>query len=202
MPNISEGLFDSCYQLLFMKEKSIVRGLSAGISPNRFCSVKIRRVGGQEPKIYSLRMPLAEGKDTRLFMIPCIVQNKKDLLRIIGKDQSPQKGPKGLTVAHLRKPVEEMSIWNSNRSKNMLGLLLPQTQNLGLMSHPRPSLKERRLQPKSRLIFKYQNPSFSLEFFLIPDRYDGPIVVATEDRPGPTSWWDAERKTPTGGESS
>ena len=35
---------------------------------------------------------------------------------------------------------EGMSIWNPNRSKNMPGLISTHTQNLGLISHPGPSL--------------------------------------------------------------
>jgi len=176
--------------------------LPASISPNRFCSIQIRRVGWQEPKGYASGMLLAEGKHPRLFMKPCIVQNQEDLVRIISQHQHSQKGSKSLAITHLRKSIKEMSIWNPNCSKNMLGLLLSQTQNLGLMPHPRPSLKERGFQSKSSLILKDQNPSFSLEFFLIPDRYPEPIVVATEHPLEPTSWWDAERKNPTGGGSS
>lgn len=185
-----------------MKKTPIVSGLPSCISPDRLGRVQFRRINRQEPEFDPVRMPLAERYDPRLFVKPGIIQNQKDLLRIISQNQASQKGSKGMAITDIGKSINEVPIRNLNSPKDMLGLLLSQTQNMRLMAYPGPSLKQRRFQPKRRLILKHKSSSFFLEFFLMPGMSGEPIFVATAHPPGPTFWWDAERRTPDGGESS
>lgn len=145
---------------------------------------------------------MAKREYPRFFMEPGVIQNHKNLPRIISHHQCSQKDPERSTIANFCKTIDKIAIRYPHRPKNMLRFLLPQTHNLRLKTYPGPSLKQSWLQTKCRFIFKKQNPPFFLKFFLMSDMYAESTAAATGYQPEIKSWSAVAQKILTHGESS